>query len=183
MAAQKQIMTVEAFDEWAFLPENRDKKLEYIDGEIIEMTSNAFSSALAMWILWLLGNFVHPRKLGHLTGEGAGYMFGEARLSLDVAFVSKARQEQLSRRGWNPVSPDLAVEVVSPTDEKADIEKKQRIYMEAGVLVWYVYAERKEIDVFAPGQPKRTLGIDDTLDGGDALPGFSVAVHEVFERE
>lgn len=176
MAVQKQVMTVEEFDEWAFLPENRDKRLEYIGGEIIDVTSNAYSSELAMWILWLLGNFVHPRKLGHLTGEGAGYMVGGARVSPDVAFVSKARQEQLSKRGWNPVAPDLAVEVVSPTDEKGEIEKKQRIYMEAGVLVWYVYAERKEIEVFAPGQPKRTLGMDDMLDGGDVLPGLSVAV-------
>lgn len=103
-------------------------------------------------------------------------MVGGARVSPDVAFVSKARQEQLSKRGWNPVAPDLAVEVVSPTDEKGEIEKKQRIYMEAGVLVWYVYAERKEIEVFAPGQPKRTLGMDDMLDGGDVLPGLSVAV-------
>jgi Uma2 family endonuclease len=183
MPVQKQAMTVEEFDVWAFLPENRDKRLEYIDGEIIDVTSNTYSSELAMWILWLLGNFVHPRKLGHLTGEGAGYIVGGDRVSPDVAFVSKARQEQLSRRGWNPVAPDLAVEVVSPTDEKGEIEKKQRIYMKAGVLVWYVYAERKEIDVFAPGQPKQTLGIDDTLDGGNALPGLSVAVREIFERD
>jgi Uma2 family endonuclease len=183
MAVQKQVMTVEEFDEWAFLPENRDKRLEYIGGEIIDVTSNAYSSELAMWILWLLGNFVHPRKLGHLTGEGAGYIVGGARVSPDVAFVSKARQEQLSKRGWNPVAPDLAVEVVFPTDEKGEIEKKQRIYMEAGVLVWYVYAECKEIEVFAPGQPKRTLGMDDTLDGGDALIGFSVAVRAIFERD
>jgi Uma2 family endonuclease len=137
MASQKQAMTVEAFDEWAFLPENRDTRLEYIDGEIIEVTSNAFSSEVAAWILWLLGNFVHPRKMGHLTGEGAGYMVGGARVSPDVAFVSKARQEKLSKRGWNPVAPDLAVEVVSPTDEKGEIEKKQRIYREAGVWHWH----------------------------------------------
>lgn len=51
MAVQKQVMTVEEFDEWAFLPENRDKRLEYIGGEIIDVTSNAYSSELAMWIL------------------------------------------------------------------------------------------------------------------------------------
>jgi hypothetical protein len=46
-----------------------------------------------------------------------------------------------------------------------------------------VYAERQEIDVFTPGQPKQTLGIDDMLDGEDALPGFSVAVRAIFERD
>jgi Uma2 family endonuclease len=180
MTLEKRVMTVEEFELWAFLPENRDKRLEYIDGEIIEVPGSAFSSWLAIRIAWFLGNFIIPRGLGFITGGDAGFIVGRSRLSPDVAFVSKARQAQLAKRGWNPVAPDLAIEVVSPTDEKGEIEKKQSIYIAAGILVWYVYDNRKEVDVFAPGQPKQTLGIDDTLDGGDVLPGFTLAVKEIF---
>jgi len=66
-------------------------------------------------------------------------------------------------------------------DPKKRIEDKLATYMAAGVpLVWYVYPDRQEIDVHRPGQPKITVGINGTLDGGDVLPGLMIAVGDVF---
>jgi Uma2 family endonuclease len=64
------------------------------------------------------------------------------------------------------------------------MEIKLEEYAKAGVkLVWYVDPERKEVDVYPKGNPKRkkTLGVNDTLDGGDVLPGFAVKVARLFE--
>ena len=82
------------------------------------------------------------------------------------------------------VPPDLAVEVISPSNTRREMEIKLAEYAKAGVkLVWYVDPERKEVDVYPKGNPKRkkTLGVTDELDGGVVLPGFTVKVARIFE--
>jgi Uma2 family endonuclease len=182
MAIHKPI-TVEEFEEYANLPENADLRLEFIDGEIIEVPSNAYSSEIAALIITALVVFVKPRKLGRVTGEGGGYKVAGARLAPDAAFISRERQAALDRQGYNSVAPDLAIEVMSPSDKEEDLEKKLLKYAEAGVLVWVFRPERRVAQVHAPGQPMREIGIDGTLDGGTALPGFTLALHEVFPEE
>jgi len=61
-----------------------------------------------------------------------------------------------------------------------EIETKLKLYLAAGVLVWMVYPERQQVEVYAPSQPRRVMGIDDTLDGGDVLPGFTLPAREIF---
>lgn len=180
MAIQKKLYTVEEFERWMSLPEQAGRRFELLDGEIIEVPSNPYSSQIAAFIIAALLAFVRPRKLGHVTGEGGGYIVAGARLAPDVAFVSIARQESLAKQGYNPVAPDLAVEVVSPTDEPDDIEKKLKKYMAANVLVWLVYPEWRRVDVYEPGQTVKSVGLDGTLDGGKVLPGFTLAVRDIF---
>src|SRR5262245_29198535 len=105
MALQIQHMTVEEFDVFAELPENRDKILEYIGGEVVEVPSNAFASETGSTILGEMYIFLKGKDLGHLTGEAGGYMVSGERYAPDVAFVSKARQPQLAKKGYNPIPP------------------------------------------------------------------------------
>jgi Uma2 family endonuclease len=182
MAIQK-TMTVEEFEEYANLPENADLRLEFIDGEIIEVPSNVYSSEVTAQIIRYLGNFVYPNRLGRVTGEGGGYKVAGARLAPDAAFVSKARQSTLDRQGYNSVAPDLAVEVMSPTDNDEDLDKKLKKYAEAGTGVWVFYPEPRQVKVHVPGQAVKTLGIDETLDGGDVLPGFRLPIRDIFPEE
>lgn len=179
MAIHKPI-TVEEFEEYVNLPENADLRFEFIDGEIIEVPSNAYSSEIAAQIIRHLGNHVYPSRLGRVTGEGGGYKVAGARLAPDAAFISRERQTSLDRQGYNSVAPDLAVEVMSPTDKEEDLEKKLKKYAEAGVLVWVFRPERRVAQVYAPGQPMQEIGIDGTLDGGSVLPGFTLALRDVF---
>ncbi len=172
--------TVEEFEAFVWLPENADLRFELIDGEMIEVPSNPYSSELASTFNRHVGNFVYANKLGHVTSEAAGYIVNGQRLAPDMAFVSKTRQKQLAREGYNPIPPDLAVEVVSPTDRDETLEKKLKHYAAAGVLVWVAYPKRREIDVHAPNAPRKTLGMDDILDGGTVLPGFTIAVKDIF---
>ena len=77
--------------------------------------------------------------------------------------------------------PDLAVEMISPTDEPAEIAKKQELYRRAAVpLVWWVYPDRRTVGVYQHGQLVAELGEGDDLDGGDVLPGFRLPVAEIF---
>ncbi|MDZ4762943.1 MAG: Uma2 family endonuclease, partial [Chloroflexota bacterium] len=134
---QVQVMTPEAFDVFAELPENAETLYEYIDGEIYEMPSNTHSSEVGITFAVALFNFVKPRKLGHVTGENGGYQIAGARIAPDVAFISSVRQKKLARRGYNPNPPELAVEVLSPTDRADQIAKKRAKYEEAGVYhIW-----------------------------------------------
>ncbi|MFT4041111.1 MAG: Uma2 family endonuclease [Thermomicrobiales bacterium] len=79
------------------------------------------------------------------------------------------------------LAPDLAVDVISPSDRARDITAKVAMYQEAGVsLVWVVDPDPQTVTVFAPEQEPRTLGVSDELDGGEVLPEFRVAVAEFF---
>ncbi len=181
MALEKQkIYTDDEFDAFVRLPENADKRLELIDGEIIEVPSNPYSSEIAALIIFALLSFVRSRKLGRVTGEGADYQVAGRKLSPDAAFVSAARQEQLAREGYNPIAPDLAVEVVSPTDRQPEIRRKLAVYAEDGVLVWLVYPEQKRVEIYAPDQPVEIVFEDGTLSGGQILPGFTLPVTDIF---
>jgi Uma2 family endonuclease len=174
-------LTVEEFERLAELPENADKRLEFIGGEVVEVPSNAHLSEIASIIIFFLLTFLRESGIaGHVTGEGGGYMvFGE-RYAPDVAFISKSRQPELAKRGYNPNPPDFAVEVLSPTDAYSKVVIKIDHYLAAGTLVWLVRPEDRKVEVHVPGQPTKIVAIDGTLDGGNVLPGFTLAVKELF---
>ncbi len=180
MAVQKTGVSAQDFDDYIALPENADLRFEFIDGEIIEVPSNAFCSEIAIVIAAALLAFVRSRKLGRVTGEGAGYLVVGRKLSPDVAFVAAARQDHLAREGYNPLAPDPVVEVVSPTDREPAIRRKLAIYAEADVLVWLVRPQRQTVEVYAPDQPVEIMGVDEVIDGGEVLPGFKMAVRDMF---
>ena len=176
--------TVEEFERFADLPENADKLLEYIGGEIVEVPSNPYSSQISARILIELGIFLKASDIeGHLTGEAGGYMIAGERYAPDVAFVNKDKQAQLARTGYNPVPPDLAFEVVSPTDNERFVITKVTNYLYAGVVVVVVYPQEKTVAVHRVGQKVDMLENDATLTLPDILPGFSLAVKDIFIEE
>jgi Uma2 family endonuclease len=173
-------MTVNEFDEFVALPENEDRLFEFIGGEIVEVPSNPYSSYLASRFGRYAGNFVDEFKLGHVTGEAGGYIVSGERYMPNVAYISKARQPELVREGYNPNPPDLAIEIFSPSNSEKKLRIKLANYLAAGTVVWVAYPETKEIEVYIPGQRYIMVGMDDTLDGGDVLPGFKLAVRDIF---
>jgi Uma2 family endonuclease len=175
-------MSVEAFDAYALLPENADRILQYVAGEVVEVPSNPYASEISSFFIAALLAFVRPRGLGRVTGEAGGYRVMGERYAPDVAFVSKARQAELAREGYNPVAPDLAVEVDFPSTYASQAQLRIKIanYLAAGTVVWLVLPETKMVEVYAPGQPVRLLRVDDTLDGGAVLPGFTLPLKDIF---
>ncbi|MBC7811571.1 MAG: Uma2 family endonuclease [Burkholderiales bacterium] len=187
MAIEKQLHTIEEFDEFIARPENADRMFEFIDGEIIEVPSNAYSSEIAIFIAAALLWFLRGKNWGHVTGEHGGYIVGGYRCAPDVAYISRERQPKLARKGYNPNPPHFVVEVMSPTDTDKDtakaFAKKLKRYDEAGVFVWVVHPEEQRVEIRAPGQPVQIANIDDVIDAGEALPGFSMAVRDFLPEE
>jgi Uma2 family endonuclease len=182
MVLQRHFVTVAEFDRFVDLPENADKLFEYIAGEIVEVPSNPYASNISSRINRRLGNFVEDRDLGYVTGEAGGYVVAGEKYAPDVAFISKKRQPDLAKEGYNPFPPELAVEVDFPStyESARSLQIKIANYLAAGTLLWIVYPETKTVEIYAPGQAMRWVGIDDMLDGGDVLLGFKLAVKEIF---
>jgi Uma2 family endonuclease len=185
MVAQPQLSMMtpdpDDFDRFALLPENRDRLFEFIAGEIVEVVSNPLSSNIAAIMSAFISIFVIQHNLGHVTGADGGYMLGRERYIPDVGFISYKRQRVLaSDDGYNPLAPDLAVEVLSPGNLEVDMEIKIANYLAGGTVVWRVKPIEQQIAVFVPGAPVKIFGIDDILDGGEVLPGFSLPLKEIF---
>jgi Uma2 family endonuclease len=180
MVIQTRRYTVEEFDEWVMRPENADHDYEYIGGEIVEVVSNNESSEIAAKFVWLISNVVIPNKLGRVTGADGGYIIGDQRYLPDVAYISAGRQPEPCREAYNPNAPDLAVEVISPTDSPSDLALKVSNYNLAGVTVWVADPAKKIINIHPPAKSPNTLTVKDTLTGGDILPGFAVPVRDIF---
>lgn len=186
LAEIKQRITVVDFDQWAALPENQERRLEYIGGEVVEVPSNPYVSLIAGLILTILNVYLREKPIGWVTGESGGYMVAGERYAPDVAFISYARQRRLARKGYNPNPPDLAVEVISDPDnaeEQATLRIKINNYLTAGVVVWVVDYVHRTVEVYQPGKSAQVLLEAGILDGGDVLPGLSVPVKDIFPDE
>jgi Uma2 family endonuclease len=72
------------------------------------------------------------------------------------------------------------VEVLSPTDDRDALRIKVVNYLSAGTTVWLFDLEKQRVEIYRPAQPEQTLDIDDVLDGGPLLPGFSLPIRDCF---
>jgi Uma2 family endonuclease len=184
MVAQAKHMTVEDFDQFVEQPENADKLFEFIRGEITEVPSNLFASLISSRILGFIFIYLLTHDIGYVSGEAGGYWVSGERYAPDVGFISKAK-DPIARHGYNPNPPDLAVEVDYPSSDisRETLRVKLSNYLAAGTVVWWVAVERKEVEVYIPGQPAKIFHIEDMLDGGDVLPGFKLAVKDIFPEQ
>lgn len=174
-------VSIEAFEAFIALPENANRDFELIGGKIVEVVSNSYSSQIASTLNGEIYPIVKKGKLGWLTGADGGYMVMGERYIPDVAFISIIKQPEPCYEPYNPLPPDLAIEVLSPTNDEHEIRIKIVNYLLAGTVVWLVDPFKKYVQVFIPNQPPQTLGMDGVLEGGVVLPGFKLEVKALFE--
>jgi Uma2 family endonuclease len=160
------------------------RRYELVKGVPVEiLPTQRPHNALTVELLRLLANHVRAGKLGEIGGPDAGFVLThnpDTVRSPDVSFVSKGRLTPMED-GYYSIAPDLAVEVVSPANSKTEIHEKVVEYFQAGTqLVWVVYPKSRAIYVYQAPNKITVLSGDETLDGGDVLPGFSVNVHDIF---
>jgi Uma2 family endonuclease len=185
--AQEKLYTVEEFFNYT-TGRDEDKLFELVRGEIREVAGSVGkNTAMAMEVGRHVGNFVKPRKLGFVTGADGSYVlhknFPDTVRIPDVGFISIARLPKLPDDSFIPIPPDLAIEVVSKSESGDDIREKIEDYLEHGVrMIWIIYPRTRLVDVYTQEHPAAVPHkLNDILDGGDVLPGFTLAVKDIFE--
>ncbi len=176
-------ITKEQFDEFVMRPENRDRNFEHIAGEIVEGVSNGTSSRKGLILVAEVQVFAKRHKLGRCTGADGGYVVAGESYIPDGAFMSYKRQPEPNDEAYNPLAPDLAIEILSPGNTNDEITHKVGNYMAAGTVLWLGNPETKTLDVYIPGQPVKRLRIGDVLQGGVVLPGFSLPIADIFDDQ
>ncbi|MGI5863396.1 MAG: Uma2 family endonuclease [Myxococcales bacterium] len=132
--------------------------------------------------------FVDDRDLGAvLTAEpgfALGTEHGEIVWAPDVAFVAREHLPSAAEQaGFWPLAPDLAVEIVSPSDLAAELQAKVKQYLSAGVrLVWVVYPRTQTVLAFSEDGSIRQYDKAETLEAGPVLPGFAYPLARLFRE-
>jgi Uma2 family endonuclease len=176
-ATERDVLAIEA----------RENRLyELVDGVLVEKVIGYHESRLAGILLTYLNNFLDRQNLGVAAGADGILKLTTGLIRIpDVSFVS-----------WNslpgrklPAHPiprlplDLAVEIVNKGNTKAEIDRKLREYFAAGTrLVWLLYPKTQTARVYAAAKQFVSLKRDQSLNGGDVLPGFTLRLSDLFAR-
>ena len=154
---------------------------EYIKGELIPIVPASIQHGKINTNLFLpLGMYVREKQLGDIFMD-TGFKVGERLLIPDIAYLTTDRfPDDISTA--SPVPPDLAVEVVSPSDTLRRVEEKAFAYLEAGTqLVWVIKPTSKTVNVYRSETDITLLTRNDTLSGEGVVEGFSCQVAALFE--
>jgi Uma2 family endonuclease len=180
MEIVQQLYTVEEFEQIADLPENRERLLELINGEIVEKVPSYEHGLYTGNIYGPIWNFLKQHKIGRVVMEVRHRNPDDDYNALQPDISFRAGKPALVKQGAVPQMPDLAVEVKSPSDSLRRLREKARFYIQRGSkLVWLVNPEKQYVEIYTPNEDY-VLGIDDVLSGGDVLPGFTLSVRSIF---
>lgn len=178
--------TVDEFEALSALPENRDRNLELIDGIVVEKSMPTDEHSIISVIF--SGEFYIYAKAHGIGLPGSEYRFrvpNDARNSRqpDVSMIIDPNIP-LKIKGVAERVPDVIVEVKSPDDTYDEMRDKAKFYIANGArLVLLAFPREKIVEVYRPGVPSDMLTIEDTIDGGDVLPGFSLPVANLFIKK
>ncbi len=177
-------MTIEEFEQ---LPDLDDYPYELVRGWLVREPPpmelhGSLQARLGSFVL----AFVERENLGLVVTETHYVLREDPRIVRcpDVAFVARARlegddpQDTHFRRG----APDLAVEILSPSNRRAEVVEKVAEYLVAGArAVWVVDPRKHSVTVHRPGADSRVYRAEDELDGGEVLPGFRLPLSRLFD--
>jgi Uma2 family endonuclease len=163
-----------------------DARAELVRGEVVRLTpAGGEHGVIALRIGARLLAFVEAHDLGAVCAAETGFLVArdpDTVRAPDAAFVSRERMAggPPPRRFW-PFAPDLAVEVVSPSERAEEVQERVRDWFTGGVRrLWLVYPGLRTVHVFRSPSEVRILGRGETLEGEDVLPGFACPVAEIF---
>lgn len=169
-------------------PAVEDGLYEIVDGERVELPPMGVpENIIAFDLAAAIKEHATPSKLGRAITETLFRLRERPNLQRrpDAAFVSYERwpkNRAIERSNAWDVIPDLVVEVVSPTNLAEEIPTKVREYFEAGVRrAWVIYVHESLVYEYDSPRSIRVLGREDTLDGGQVIPGFRLPLVELFE--
>lgn len=165
-----------------------DARYELIRGELCPMPDNsAEHGSRTDRLASRVSVFVQDNDLGECFAAETRFTIErnpDTTLGPDFAFVAKNRlPDQLPRRGYLPLAPDIVLETVSPNDTKREMSLKVARWLQAGTrIAWVLDPEAQTLTVHRTGEIPRILGPEDTLTGEDVLPGLEIPLVRVFRK-
>ena len=181
-AADPRLVTA---DELFRMPDDGVRR-ELVAGEVREMSpAGSRHGRIGAEILSRLATYVREQGLGEVYNADTGFLLAtdpDTVRAPDVGFVSRERADRVGDiEGFWPGAPDLAIEVISPTDSFSDVDEKVSEYLAAGCrMVVVVNPRRRAATVYRSRSDIVLLTENDVLDGGEVVPGWSLALREVF---
>lgn len=182
MGSQAPLMTAEEL----LLNDIPNKSTELVRGVlVVREPPGGWHGHLAARLVFLLGQHVYSHRAGMLFGQDTGFHIErdpDTVRAPDVAFVAAARTSEIRRRGFAPIAPDLAVEILSPGDRPGEVLAKVADWLNAGTrLVWIIDPDRAVARVHRADGTIEIVPADGALGGEDVLPGFSCQLADVLE--
>lgn len=184
---EKAVVTREDVFALQALPENADKTIELIFGELTIMPGASILHTLIITrLLKMLGDYLVAHPIGLALTDGAMYDLPNGDLVIpDGSFVAAGRYDEADLPIRFALAPDLAIEVMSPSNTDAQMAAKIDAYLGAGVrLVWVIYPERRTVSVYHTKTDGtityRSLSDSEMLSGDDILPELSVPIGAIF---
>ena len=182
MTAATRLMTA---DELLDMPDD-GYRYELIRGELIRMSPTGnLHGKYTNRVDYSLTDFVEDNYLGEVYAAETGYILDPDSHTVrapDVSFISRERLEEIGETDrYFPAAPDLAVEVISPSDRYAEVEAKVLEWLDAGTrMVIVVNPRTRTVRVYRSPYDVDDLGMDGEIDGGDVVPGWRLAVSRIF---
>jgi len=153
---------------------------ELYNGRVVFKMPNFAHAVIQNNIGKKIGNYLDTHPIGLVGGDANFRLWPERRHESrgpDVSFILKERLPQNLFR-FLPMSPDLAVEILSPGDSFMQMMEKVDEYLRQGVkIVWLAIANTREVLVCTP---KGKYSVRDTLTAPELLPGFELPVQDIF---
>jgi Uma2 family endonuclease len=166
------------------LLEHGNQLYELVDGVLVGKAMGFRESCLAIALTAFLKGFAMQSRLGTVSGADGLMRLAPGLVRIpDVAFIrwEQFPNRQIPRTPIPNLAPDLAVEVLSPSNTEEEMDRKRQDYFGAGCkLVWLVDPDARTVTVFTGPDQSAVLREDQALDGGTVLPGFSLPLRQLF---
>jgi Uma2 family endonuclease len=162
---------------------------EVVNGEMVRSPKNNFQHECIFNRLFLaLGQFNQQHRLGVVRGSNAGFwMKNQNCRAPDMSFIPKRRLQELgfqpNSRRFFPGAPDLAVEILSPNNARAEIDERLRDFFESGTQIsWIINPETECVEVCHSLTRRKLVGTGGLFDGEHLLPGFTYPIADLFKE-